>query len=60
MLKDPEDIRTRRFCAYGHVYVEFERDGKTWGTTFLNSNGKPVACDDNDAVSTPSVTKENI
>ena len=43
--RDPEDIHTRRFCAYGHVYVEFERAGKTWGTTFLDSKGRPTSCD---------------
>jgi hypothetical protein len=50
LFKDPEDISTRRFCAYGHVYVEFERNGHVWGTTFLSPSGKPVHCDDGEEV----------
>lgn len=49
-----EDIHTQRFCAYGHVYVEFEHNGKTWGTTFLDSRGRPLRCDDDENI------KENI
>jgi hypothetical protein len=42
------------------VYVEFEHAGKTWGTTFLGVSGKPVACDENDTLSTPASNRENI
>lgn len=59
-LSTVDDIRTRRFCAYGQVYVEFEHAGKTWGTTFLGVSGKPVACDENDTLSTPASNRENI
>ena len=45
-----EDIHTQRFCAYGHVFVEFERAGKVWGTVFLNERGKPAKCDEEDSV----------
>ena len=53
LFRDPEDISTRRFCAYGHVYVEFERNGHTWGTTFLNSSGRPIRCEDGEDVKEP-------
>ena len=43
-------IHTRRFCAYGELYVEFEHDNKVWGTTFLDSHGRPVSCDDNNGI----------
>jgi hypothetical protein len=40
------DVHARRFCAYGQVYVEFEQGSRIWGTTFLDDNGKPVGCSD--------------
>jgi hypothetical protein len=40
-------IHTRRFCAYGELYVEFEHDNKVWGTTFLDSHGQPIPCNEN-------------
>jgi hypothetical protein len=40
-------VRTRRFCAYGELYVEFEHHGKIWGTTFLDELGRPVPCNEN-------------
>ena len=46
MLTD--DIHTRRFCAYGSVYVEFQQGNKIWGTTFLDERGNPVSCTDDD------------
>lgn len=60
LLSIEEDVHTRRFCAYGQVYVEFEHAGKTWGTTFLGVSGKPVACNENDTLSTPALHKEII
>jgi hypothetical protein len=50
MYRDLNAVSTRRFCAYGHVYVEFERAGKIWGTTFLDDRGKPVNCESEEAV----------
>jgi hypothetical protein len=59
-----DDIHTRRFCAYGTVYVEFEHNNKIWGTIFLGTNGKPVRCTDDDTIpeniSTTPITKETI
>ena len=54
-----EDIHTRRFCAYGQVYVEFEQGNKIWGTTYLDEQGKTVRCADDDVQHTVS-NKETI
>jgi len=43
-------IHTRRFCAYGKLYVEFEHDNKVWGTTFLDSYGRSVSCNETDGI----------
>ena len=48
------DVNTRRFCAYGQIYVEFEQGSKIWGTTFLDERGKPVSCTDDDVQHTVS------
>jgi len=55
-----DDIRAHRFCAYGQVYAEFEHNGKTWGTTFLDDNGKPVRCSEDDTKEQTSLHKETI
>jgi hypothetical protein len=54
-----EDVHTSRFCAYGQIYVEFERNGKIWGTTYLDRNGKPIECDDGQN-SFKKIIKQNI
>lgn len=38
---------TRTFCAYGRVFVEFEDNGRVWGTLMLNFRGNPIPCKDN-------------
>ena len=43
-------LHTRRFCAYGKLYVEFEHDNTVWGTTVLDSNGRPIPCDEIDGI----------
>ena len=53
------DVHARRFCAYGHVYVEFEQGNKIWGTTFLDEDGKPISCTEDDLQHTVS-NKETI
>jgi len=55
-----DNIHTRRFCAYGEAYVEFEHGSKVWGTTFLDDRGKPVKCDENDVQEQTSLHKEVI
>jgi drug/metabolite transporter superfamily protein YnfA len=52
MLTD--NTYTRKFCAYGSVYVEFQQGNKIWGTTFLDERGKPVGCTDSDVQHTIS------
>jgi drug/metabolite transporter superfamily protein YnfA len=49
-----DNTYTRRFCAYGSVYVEFQQGNKIWGTTFLDEHGKPVGCTDSDVQHTIS------
>jgi hypothetical protein len=44
---DTPGIRAKRFCAYSELYVEFEYQGKIWGTTFLDESGRPVPCNEN-------------
>ena len=39
-----DNTYTRRFCAYGQVYVEFQQGDKVWGTTFLDDRGRTVGC----------------
>ncbi len=34
----------RFFCAYGKVFIEFEEDGKVWGTMWVDEDGRPLAC----------------
>jgi len=56
-----DSISTQRFCAYGQVYVEFSHLGRTWGTTFLDENGHPISCtDDNDVGKHTSINARNI
>jgi len=54
------DVHTRRFCAYGQVYVEFEQGSKIWGTTFLDDHGRPVSCTDDTVEEEHTVHKETI
>ena len=55
-----DDVHTRRFCAYGQVYVEFQQGNKIWGTTFLDDRGRPVGCTDDDNKEQTSLHKEII
>ena len=60
MLALNDDIHTRRFCAYGQVYVEFQQGSKIWGTTFLDDRGRPVGCTEDDVKEQTSSHKEVI
>jgi hypothetical protein len=47
----PEPIREDRtkiklFCTNGRVFIEFEEKYNTWGTMWLDDDGKPVSCGD--------------
>lgn len=50
------------FCAYSRVFVEFEENGKRWGTIMLDYEGKPIPCvegkEDQFVVPNHIVTKE--
>ena len=37
---------TRAFCAYNRTFVEFEDRGRVWGTLILDSNGRPIPCNE--------------
>ena len=37
---------THLFCAYNRVFVEFEENGKLWGTMMLDYSGRPIPCDE--------------
>lgn len=39
---------TRSFCAYGRIFVEFEDNGRIWGTLMLDFYGKPIPCKEGD------------
>ena len=47
--KSPHPItETRTFCAYGRIFVEFEDNGRIWGTMMLDLYGKPIPCREGD------------
>jgi len=60
LYETSDDIVTHRFCAYGNVYVEFQQGSKIWGTTFLNEDGKPVKCTEDDVQEHTSLQKDSI
>ena len=39
---------TQIFCAYGQIFVEFNEGDHKWGTLWLDRQGKPVPCREND------------
>ena len=41
---------THVFCAYGRVFVEFDENGKRWGTIMLDYNGRPMPCREDHSV----------
>jgi hypothetical protein len=42
--KPRADIRF--FCSHERVFIEFEEDGKVWGTIWIDDDGKPLSCSD--------------
>jgi len=50
LLPKEASSTTRLFCAYGKVFVEFEEPRYTWGSLMLDSNGKPIPCNDNEHI----------
>ena len=43
-LRAGQVTETRTFCAYGRIFVEFEENGKVWGTLMLDFRGQPIPC----------------
>jgi uncharacterized protein YuzE len=60
VLFQDDRTSTRQFCAYGEIYVEFEHNGKIWGTTFLNEDGKPIICNEDTIEKRTSVNKKEV
>jgi hypothetical protein len=42
--KPRADIRF--FCSHERVFIEFEENGKVWGTIWIDDDGKPLSCSD--------------
>jgi hypothetical protein len=41
-----QTLSSTLFCAHGRIFIEFDHGGYIWGTTFLDSDGKPIQCTD--------------
>ena len=35
---------TTMFCAYNRIFVEFDDNGRRWGTMLLDQDGRPIPC----------------
>jgi hypothetical protein len=46
--KDSSVTYARTFCAYNRLFVEFEEGNKIWGTTMLDTRGRPIPCSESD------------
>ena len=44
----------RFFCSHDRVFIEFEENGKVWGTLWPDDDGKPQSCDSKQKVVTVS------
>jgi len=56
-----EGTHVHTFCAYNRVFVEFEENGKRWGTIMIDMHGKPIPCHEGlDLEELPVNTKEII
>lgn len=47
------EIHTRMFCAYDRVFVEFVEGSNTWGTMWVDNNGKPIPCKEGAEIAEP-------
>jgi hypothetical protein len=50
----------RFFCSHDKVFIEFEDNGKVWGTMWIDDDGKPQTCNSKQKVFTRSnsITKD--
>ena len=39
---------THIFCAYNRLFVEFDENGRLWGTIMIDYDGKPIPCKEED------------
>ena len=46
---------TRMFCAYDKMFIEFDDGKNTWGTMWLDRDGRPVTCRDGKNISDKSI-----
>ena len=51
--KIPSDD-VRFFCSHNRVFIEFEENGKVWGTLWTDDEGNPQSCDSKQKVFTKS------
>ena len=53
-LEDP--AHARLFCAYNKTFIEFREGNNVWGVMYLDSNGKPIGCANEEKITTEPVT----
>ena len=46
-LDEEPSTSTQMFCAYGRIFVEFSEGSYKWGALWLDANGRPVSCKNN-------------
>jgi len=57
ITKNAEDsAHARLFCAYNKTFIEFREGKNVWGVIYLDSNGKPVGCTNEEKITTEPVT----
>lgn len=49
--KEPR-ANARFFCAYGKVFIEFEEEGRVWGTMWIDEDGRPLSCKGDNLIKT--------
>ena len=57
LTRDLEDsTHARLFCAYNKTFIEFREGKNVWGVIYLDSNGKPVGCANEEKITSEPVT----
>lgn len=41
-----DQTNIKLFCTNGKLFIQFEEKHNTWGTMWLDSQGKPINCND--------------
>lgn len=63
LLQTNDEVYTTTICVYDKTFIEFNDNGKVWGTMLLDDNGNPVSCDERvtaEKTNEQSVIKEEI